>query len=165
MFKFYKIAVVLFIALSIQAISKDQKFTDANLVVSFPSTWTIEQDNGVVVSTVDNEDISIVFTIIESEDLDKALEAGMVEIRKQYTDLKLDEVKEETLDNVTVIYTDGKGKLTGDNGKLVNVELTIALVPGSNSKFLFIHGVATPDALDKFSKDIEFILKSIKPIK
>lgn len=163
--KFYSIFAVLFLFLSIQAFSKDHKFTDANLMVSVPANWTLEQSDGLVILSVNNEEIAIVFTILHADALDKALEAGMAEIQKQYSDLKLDDVKEETLEHVTVVYTDGKAKRDDGTGNMIDVELTVALVPGSNDKYLFIHGVATTEALNKFSKDIGTILNSLKPIK
>ncbi len=163
--KLYGIFAVLFLFLSIQAFSKDYKFTAANLMVTAPANWTVEQEGEVVILTVNSEEIAIVFTIIHADALDKALEAGIEEIQKQYSDLKLDDVKEETLEHVTVVYTDGKAKRDDGSGKLFDVELTVALVPGSNDNFLFIHGVATTEALNKFSKDIGTILNSLKPIK
>jgi hypothetical protein len=160
-----KIFAILLFAVTMQVSAKEHKFTEANLMVSFPAKWSTELDNGVLVSSIENEEIAIVFTVIEADNLNKALEAGMTEIHKQYSDLTLDEVKEEKMDNVTLVYTDGRGKRDDGNGNLISVEITVALVPGSNDRFLFIHGVATPDALNKNIDDVGFILKNIRPIK
>ncbi len=156
--KFFPVAALMYFIMTIGIMCNEYKFEDLGLTVTFPAGWTVENEEGILTAGVGEEPIAITFTSVEGANLEAATTAALETISKQYTDLKLGEVQTKELSGSTIIYVEGSGKSGSEEMSLI-----VALFPGENNNYLFMHGAGTPAMVDKYTEAVGSIIESVKP--
>lgn len=146
-------------AFAASAFAATTPFTAAKIEISSPDGWKSNVDGDTTTYTAPDGLLSVVFTLLPKGAEDKAAEIiekeldksiGKVAWKDKPTKEKLNELDWETWEG------------TAKDGKMV-VEANY--VTGSTDRTVAIYWFSTPEADKKYEKEIDTIVKGIKPIK
>ncbi len=154
-------ALAFLFAFAVPAFSGDYNHEEAKLKITIPDTWKVEEEEGLFVASSPDGEAAVVLTMIEAEGVEAGIKAAVEQIETQYKDLKYDDPVETKINGLDVWGFDGSGLLKETNSKC---SFSIALIVSPSGKIMFFHCVISENVKDKYDKDVDKIIESIKPL-
>jgi hypothetical protein len=155
------ILISLFI-LSVMSLYAQETFSnkDAGIQLTVPGGWTYENDGNTFSFNPPDKDFFIILSINEAENVEKLVEELINSLNKSYSDVKLDDPKDDEQNGMKGWSITGTGKTK--NG--VDVIILYGMFATPKDKVLELGVIGTKDILEKYSKEIDMIDKSLKPL-
>jgi len=136
-----------------------ETFTDeaAQVSVALPAGWYYTtEEKGMTAHSADSL-FAVNFTILKEDELDAAMKELDKYLGSDVKNLKLGEATD-------VDFNGMKGKSIAGTADGLELYLGLINTPAEKTS-LFINAWAAPEALKKYSKELEYIAKNIKPVK
>lgn len=160
--KFFGLFLAVVLACCVPGVSLAEVLThpEAKIEITVPDTWKQSQDGNMLkVETADGE-MAILFMVLEQAEKDKVLEA----IDKSL-EAKLGEIKWENDGNSKPEEINGmKGEIWNGTAKEGKFQVECISLDTPSDKNLGIYWFDTPESEKKYAKDIETIVKGLKPL-
>ncbi len=132
----------------------------AGVNIWVPDNWSQEGDDNMLIAGDPNEEIIMVFGILEASEIDAAIEEMDRELSQIVENAEpVGEPEEVKINGMDAIVMDGKGSVEG-----TPVEMGIALIATPNKKILLVFGVVEATAAEKHEATVEKIMMGIKPM-
>lgn len=132
----------------------------AQVEITVPDTWKSSQDGDTMTLTSPDEEMAVVFNVLEADQADKALETMDKELEKAIGEITWEndgKFSEESINGMTTYMWNGKAK-----GGAMSVDCLQIDTPSEKS--LVVYWFGTADAEKKFDADIQTIVKGLKPL-
>ena len=132
----------------------------AKIEINLPDKWTQAPDGNMMVVTAPDGDMSIMFMVLEQSEKDKVLEA----IDKAL-EAKVGEIKWENDGNSKPEEINGmKGEIWNGTAKEGKFQVECISLDTPSDKNLGIYWFDTPESEKKYQKEIDLIVKGLKPM-
>lgn len=150
--------LALTLALVAPAFAGTFKFDKAQVELTSPEGWKSGEENGVVSMNSPDDSIEVIFLVLPGENREAASEALDAEIEKVVGEVTWPESgKEGEINGMSVEHWEGSAK----EGAL---EVTATYIDTPAEETLVVYYAASPEAGEKFAKDLEALVNAIKPI-
>ncbi|GAB1349676.1 hypothetical protein MASR1M107_18900 [Ignavibacteriales bacterium] len=136
-----------------------ETFTDssAQVSVALPAGWYYTTEETTMTAHSPDSTFAVNFVILKEDELDAAMKELDKYLGSDVKNLKVGEAKDEDINGMKGKYIEG----TADG---LEVYLGLINTPAEKTS-LFINAWAAPEALKKYSKELEYIFKNIQPLK
>ena len=132
----------------------------AQIEITVPDKWTQTQEGEMLTVTAPDGEMAIMFMVLEQAEKDKVLEA----IDKSL-EAKLGEIKWENEGNSKPEEINGmKGDIWNGTAKEGKFQVECISLDTPSDKNLGIYWFDTPESEKKYEKEIDLIVKGLKPI-
>jgi len=133
---------------------------EAQVRIWVPDHWRVHDGAGNLIVMHDPRDeVSIMFAVVEGEDLLTALLAVTEGVLDEVDDVRLvGSPQAANFNGMDALLQDGKGVVDG-----VDVDLSVGVVLTPADKFLLIVGAAESGALERHADTVLAILNGLKP--
>ncbi len=156
----FGILLVAFLAIiSYQSKATEYPHEEGKVKITIPDTWKVEINEETLTASTQDGTISLVFSIIEANTLDAALDEVDKQMATEFQEVKIGEPEEIEINGMSAVSYDGSATTDG-----TTIYIGGSLIMTPSNKVLFIFAAAAPDAMEKYEKDIEAIANSIKPL-
>ena len=150
-------ALLLVVALAAPALAAVIPYAPAGVEIAVPDKWKSETKGEVVSVTAPDGEMAIVFYVLPAgtpdkvfEDLDKKIEAGTGKIKWE------DKPTKDKINGMETEIWNGTAK----DGKM---QVEALYLESPNGKNLGIYWFDTPESEKKYAKEIDQIVKGLKP--
>jgi hypothetical protein len=140
-----------------QEIFKDEA---SGIQVTVPAGWYYETKDNTILFYPEDKDFYVSLATHEVESAEKLVKELFDELSKSYTDIKMDDPKDDEQNGMKGWSLTGTAK-TKDG---VDVIIVYGMYATPKDKILELGAVGTQDIIKKYEKQIDVIDKSIKPI-
>lgn len=132
----------------------------AGVHIWVPDDWSQDGDDNMLIAGDPNEEIIMVFGVLEADAIDAAIEEMDKELSQIVADAEpVGEPEEVKINGMDALVMDGKGTVEG-----TPVDMGIALIATPNQKILLVFGVVESSAAAKHEATVEKIMTGIKPM-
>lgn len=132
----------------------------AQVEITVPDTWKSNQDGDVITITAPDDAMSLVFMILNPKEADKALEEVDNELEKTIGTIKWDNEGNSKPEEINGM----KGEFWGGTAKEGKFQVECYSLDTPSGKKLGVYWFDTPESEKKYEKDIETIVKGLKPM-
>jgi hypothetical protein len=134
--------------------------SEAQVRIWVPDHWRVDDRVGNMLVMADpNDEVSIMFAVVEGEDLLTALLAVTEGVLEEVDDVRLVGAPgEASFNGMDALIQDGTGVVDG-----VDVDLSVGVVLTPADKFLLIVGLAESGALARHEQTVLAVLEGLKP--
>jgi len=129
----------------------------AKVSVNLPAGWLYETTEGGISASPEDGSIVVHFNTLQADQLDAALDEVDKVLASEVKDLKLGEATDYDVNGMSGRFVEG----TADG---VLVALGVVDTPVENLS-LMVGAWGSPEAVNKYEKEIMYIFKNIKPVK
>jgi hypothetical protein len=140
-----------------QEVFKDES---SGIQVTVPGGWYYETKDNNILFYPEDKDFFVSLATHEAESAEKLVKELFDDLSKSYTDVKLDDPKDDEQNGMKGWSIAGTAK--NQNG--VDVIIIYGMYATPKDKILELGAVGTADIIEKYKKQIDEIDKSIKPI-
>lgn len=157
------ILISLFILFSLSLVAQET-FThkEAGIQLTVPGGWTYESKDNSFSFYPPDKDFYIIMTINEANKVDQLVKDLMNDLNQSYTDVNMSDPKDDQQNGMEGWSFSGTAKIKGTD---INVIIVYGMYATPKDKVLELGAIGTKEILDKYSKEIDLIDKSIKPLK
>ena len=131
---------------------------EAQVEIAVPDGWKSAQEDDMMSLTAPDDSIVVVFLVMPGETSDKTLEGIEKHLEKSTGKIAWDEKPKE--DKVNGM----DAEIWGGTAKDGKVQVEAVYVDTPSGKNLAIYWVSTPESEAKYTKDIDLIVKGLKPL-
>lgn len=138
-------------------IHSQESFThpEAQITVTLPAGWMYEADETSLTATTEDESLAFTFSVLNSDDMDAALEQIDDMLAAQFDQVSIGEAEEMDFNGLYGIFIDG----TADG-----LECAFAVIDSPvEGVSMLMSGWAAPEVIEMYLEDIGLILGSISP--
>ncbi len=134
----------------------------AKISIWYPDTWTMQSDDeNTILVTDPHKELAVVYTILEGNILEKALEALESQLNGLACDLRaLDEPEEDLLNGMKCVLLDVTAKIKNTP---MRIGVVIVFTPGQ--KILLVTAMTPLSKYTQYENLISDIITEIKPLK
>ncbi|HNV72660.1 MAG TPA: hypothetical protein PKO06_23325, partial [Candidatus Ozemobacteraceae bacterium] len=130
---------------------------EAQVQIWVPDGWVQKSEGADLTAQTPKGDISIVYSVIEAENLKTALDQAEADIRKEVGEFEISEPKEKTHNGMQMLDFDG----TAMEGRM---DLSISLFKTPSGKILAIYAFAAAGSVEKHQDDLIKMISEVKPL-
>jgi predicted Zn-dependent protease len=152
-----KLFSVLLLVFLTSSIFSQESFThpEAYITVTLPAGWMYEADETTLTATTEDESLAFTFSVLETDDMDAALDAIDEMLAADFEEISLGEAEEVDFNGLYGIIIEG----TADG-----LECAFAIIDSPVEGIsMLMSGWAAPEVLEAYGEDIGMILNSISP--
>ena len=143
-----------------KADAKNYPHEAAKVEISIPDSWEVGIDGDVLTAATPDDAINLVFSIIELNDIEAALDEVEKQLKSEFQEVTIGEPEEIEINGMPALDWEGTATLDG-----VTITIGGSLIITPAEKTLFIFAAAAPELMAKYGEDIETIANGIKPMK
>lgn len=149
------------LTMPLASLAEELTHKEAQVKLWAPDDWEQEQEDDTLTITSPDEDIAVIFSIFESDDLEAAVD-GLAEGLDEFiedAELMGDPAKGD-INGMPTVAIDAKGTVDGED-----VYASILLVNTPADKLLICLAIGEKEAVEADAKTIQKIFKGMKPDK
>lgn len=150
----YIAVILLFITSSVFG-QETLTHADAGVSITLPAGWYYETEGDDMTAYSEDGAVAMSFSVLNASDIDAALEEVDKMIASQFENVSLGDAENIDLNGMNTILLEGKA-----DGLEIAFEIIDTPISGVS---LFLSAWGVPDAVEKYSSDIELIFGSISP--
>jgi len=159
----FLVAVLALFALTATASADDRAGpTGSGVQIRVPTGWKTSEigKNGeaFLVSLSPDEQASVMYAVVEAENLQKAVKSLDAFLGKFVTGAKMPKVKKISLNGMKALAAKGAGK--AKNG---DVAIAVVIAQTPTGKVLFVIGLVNAAKKDAYKKTLEEVLAGVRP--
>jgi hypothetical protein len=153
------LAATLFLTPALPSFAGTQTHEEAGVQFFVPDDWKEDVDGDMLIISPKDDSIMLMFWVVDSGDLDSALEAATGEFDKIMQDVEYthEDPQETKIGAFTVHYVDGSATI---EGQPVTWEMSVLM----GKKPMIVMSIAHEGALDKHMSAVEKIIMSLKKV-
>ncbi len=141
----------------LQNINAQESFvhSESGVSVTLPAGWFYESEENNMLAYTEDKSVAISFTILNSKNLNEALDEVDKMLEKEYASIELGEAEELEINGLSTIWLDGKAD---------DLEMAYLIVDSPYENIImFVSAWGTVESVEKYKNDINLIFENIGP--